>query len=290
MSPKMMFPGAGGFLENIVFGYMGLRYEPSGLSVAPSLPPYNVSELTLRGVAFAGGTVRLTVNSTHLTLSRTSGTQLTVATTTTDVSTSGGSARSVPLAEWPEVTVMPAQAVKLVRAQSLAAVAAYKPTKSDDDPTQPSPTPAWRNSTEGIHAWMPFDDVANHTISEYGGHIDFVWGAAETRIPEWRAANADIVLAKCKYSNSPCLYLCAYLRSLKEAARSDIPYTRDPDPVPHTSHANSTADCRYFRPGCPTALPYVCTLSCCTFRPRASAEVPVQVVAREQAGAGSLSV
>ena len=75
--------GAGGFLENIVFGYMGLRYEPSGLSIAPSLPPYNVSELTLRGVAFAGGTVRLTVNSTHLTLSRTSGTQLTVPTTTT---------------------------------------------------------------------------------------------------------------------------------------------------------------------------------------------------------------
>jgi len=26
--------------------------------------------------------------------------------------------------------------------------------------------------------------------------------------------------------------------------------------VPHTSHANSTADCRYFRPGCPTALPW----------------------------------
>ena len=103
--------------------YMGLRYEPSGLSVAPSLPPCNVSELTLRGVAFAGGTVRLTVNSTHLTLSRTSGAQLTVSTTATDASTSGGSARSVPLAEWPEVTVMPAQAVKLVRAQSPAAVA-----------------------------------------------------------------------------------------------------------------------------------------------------------------------
>ena len=66
-------------------------------------------------------------------------------------------------------------------------------------------------------------------------------------------ASASASLCHCC---SPCLYLCAYLRSLKEAARSDIPYTRDPDPVPHTSHANSTADCRYFRPGCPTALPW----------------------------------
>eukprot|EP01048_Picozoa_sp_COSAG05_P018584 COSAG05_NODE_2741_length_2705_cov_1.798542_2_plen_474_part_01 len=91
----------------------------------------------------------------------------------------------------------------------------------------------WRNSTEGIHAFLPFDGEANDTaVKTYAARIDFVWGASETRIPMWRARNPAIVLAKY------------------------IPYTRDPDPVPHTIHANSTADCRYFRPGCPTALPW----------------------------------
>ena len=71
--------GAGGFLENIVFGYGGLHYSEAGLSIGASLPPFGVTELTLRGIAFAGGTVRLVINGTHQTLSRTSGGQLRVA-------------------------------------------------------------------------------------------------------------------------------------------------------------------------------------------------------------------
>ena len=115
---------------------------------------------------------------------------------------------------------------------------AYKPTKSDDEPTQPSPTPAtparWRNSTEGVHAWLPFDDVTNHTISKFGEHIDFVWGAAETRIPEWRAANADIVLAKCKCSSSP---LCLPLRLLPKSQRScSVRYPIYTRPGPRATH------------------------------------------------------
>eukprot|EP01047_Picozoa_sp_COSAG01_P078132 COSAG01_NODE_14318_length_1469_cov_2.920438_2_plen_208_part_00 len=94
-------------------------------------------------------------------------------------------------------------------------------------------TPRWRNSTEGIHAWLPFDGESNGTaVSEYATSIDFVWGSSQKRIPEWRAKNPGIVLAKY------------------------MPYTRDPNPVPHTSNASSTADCRYFKPGCPTALPW----------------------------------
>ena len=70
--------GAGGFLENFVFGYGGVHYSGDGLSLSPSLPPGGATGLTLRGVAFAGGTVKVAVNSTHATLSRTSGCSLTV--------------------------------------------------------------------------------------------------------------------------------------------------------------------------------------------------------------------
>ena len=40
--------GAGGFLENIVFGYGGVHYSENGLELSPSLPPGNATELVIR--------------------------------------------------------------------------------------------------------------------------------------------------------------------------------------------------------------------------------------------------
>jgi len=65
--------GAGGFLENIVFGYGGLRYTDAGLTLAPSLPPNGVTSLTIRGVSYSDSTVRMTVNASHILLSQSSG-------------------------------------------------------------------------------------------------------------------------------------------------------------------------------------------------------------------------
>ncbi len=95
--------GAGGFLENIVFGYGGIHYSPAGLALHPSLPPMNVTHMTLRGIAYAQGTVRLAVNATHQMLSRTSGCALNMRKGTT----------VVQLATWPSLTVMPLQQVIL---------------------------------------------------------------------------------------------------------------------------------------------------------------------------------
>ena len=97
--------GAGGFLENIVFGYGGLHYSSDGLALHPSLPPMNVTSMTLRGIAYAEGTVRLEVNATHQTLSRTSGCALTIK--------KGTAGAQMQLAAWPSVTVMPLQQVIL---------------------------------------------------------------------------------------------------------------------------------------------------------------------------------
>ena len=51
--------GAGGYLQNIVNGYAGLRYDAEGLRLLPLLPPDGVSSVTLRAMSFAG--CRLTV-------------------------------------------------------------------------------------------------------------------------------------------------------------------------------------------------------------------------------------
>lgn len=97
--------GAGGFLENIVFGYGGIHYSADGLALHLSLPPMNVTSMTLRGVAYAQGTVRLEVNETHQMLSRTSGCTLKIKVEAV------GAAMS--LATWPSVTVLPLQQVVL---------------------------------------------------------------------------------------------------------------------------------------------------------------------------------
>ena len=65
----------------------------------------NVTSMTMRGIAYAEGTVRLEVNATHQTLSRTSGCALTIK--------KGTAGAQMQLAAWPSVTVMPLQQVIL---------------------------------------------------------------------------------------------------------------------------------------------------------------------------------
>eukprot|EP00040_Diaphanoeca_grandis_P028989 m.168666 g.168666 ORF g.168666 m.168666 type:complete len:859 (-) comp31531_c1_seq2:146-2722(-) len=71
--------GAGGFLENLVFGYGGVRYGEDGcLHLSPSLPPLGVTSLVIRGLAFGDGTIRLEVSASHVSLSRNGGSSLMV--------------------------------------------------------------------------------------------------------------------------------------------------------------------------------------------------------------------
>ena len=51
--------GAGGYVQNVVNGYAGLRYSAEGLRVLPVLPPDGVTKVVLRAVSYAG--CRLTV-------------------------------------------------------------------------------------------------------------------------------------------------------------------------------------------------------------------------------------
>jgi hypothetical protein len=93
----------------------------------------------------------------------------------------------------------------------------------------------WKNSTDGIHAFLTFDSGATvDAIQQYGSKIDYVWGHGGTTTKAWRKANPGVVLSKY------------------------IPYTRDPGCPQMSGKAgpqcsNKTSP---FVPGCPTCLPW----------------------------------
>lgn len=60
--------GAGGFLQTMLYGYLGLRYESDHLRLNPSLPPQTTS-LALRRLQFQDAVLDATYNATSLTLS-----------------------------------------------------------------------------------------------------------------------------------------------------------------------------------------------------------------------------
>lgn len=51
--------GAGGYLQNWVYGYGGVRYTARALVLAPVLPEMGVTQVVLRGLAYAGGRLSL---------------------------------------------------------------------------------------------------------------------------------------------------------------------------------------------------------------------------------------
>jgi hypothetical protein len=56
----------------------------------------------------------------------------------------------------------------------------------------------WANSTVGIHAFLTFDsEAASSSITAFGDRIDYVWGAASSKVAEWRASsNPNVILSK----------------------------------------------------------------------------------------------
>lgn len=96
-------------MENMVFGYMGVRYAREGLSVSPKLPAFGVEEVVLRGLSFRSGVVRLVANSTHMQLSRAQGASTLYINCTAD--SGGGSSTKIKMAVAPAVTTMKRQQV-----------------------------------------------------------------------------------------------------------------------------------------------------------------------------------
>ena len=75
----------------------------------------------------------------------------------------------------------------------------------------------WKNSTDGIHAFLTFDSGATvDAIQKYGSRIDYVWGHGGKATDTWRKVNPDVVLSKY------------------------IPYTRDPGCPQMSGEANAS--------------------------------------------------
>ena len=60
--------GAGGYQQNVVNGYLGLRYTKDGVDLRPVLPPHGVTSVKLRGLSLAGSRIDLLLGSEAVTL------------------------------------------------------------------------------------------------------------------------------------------------------------------------------------------------------------------------------
>lgn len=59
-----------------------------------------------------------------------------------------------------------------------------------------SAMPRWRNSTDGIHAFLTFDGLVDASnITAFASRIDYVWGASGTNVAAWRSPNPEVVLS-----------------------------------------------------------------------------------------------
>jgi len=56
--------GAGGYVQNVLYGYAGLQYLRGGMALTPLLPPNGVTRLVLRALSFAGRRVTIGYNET----------------------------------------------------------------------------------------------------------------------------------------------------------------------------------------------------------------------------------
>ena len=70
------------------------------------------------------------------------------------------------------------------------------PQETDDDLSRSPARRPWVNATSNVHRFLTFDYRSTPSDIATLGHLyDFVWGASPAKLPLWRKANPDIVLA-----------------------------------------------------------------------------------------------
>ena len=60
--------GAGGYLQNYINGYAGLRYTEKGLTLRPVVPPHSVTSMKLRGLSLVGSRLDVFYDAKAVTL------------------------------------------------------------------------------------------------------------------------------------------------------------------------------------------------------------------------------
>ena len=70
--------GAGGYLQNTINGYLGLRYTSEGLDLRPILPPHGVTSVKLRALSLAGSRMDVMLTADNVTITLLEGNSLTV--------------------------------------------------------------------------------------------------------------------------------------------------------------------------------------------------------------------
>ena len=87
--------GVGGFMQEFLFGYSGLRFQVDGVAVDPSLPP-QMAGVTLRNLKWQGRTFTMHIGQQQTTITLESGEPLPVATPSGKQTASRGIELSIP--------------------------------------------------------------------------------------------------------------------------------------------------------------------------------------------------
>jgi trehalose/maltose hydrolase-like predicted phosphorylase len=70
--------GAGGYLQNYLNGYAGLRYTKEGMNLRPVVPPHAVTSLKLRGLSLVGSRMDVYYDAETITITLASGPGVTI--------------------------------------------------------------------------------------------------------------------------------------------------------------------------------------------------------------------
>lgn len=87
--------GVGGFMQEFLFGYSGLRFQVDGVAVDPSLPP-QMAGVTLRKLKWQGRTFTMLIGPLQTTITLESGEPLPIVTPSGKRTVSRGEALSIP--------------------------------------------------------------------------------------------------------------------------------------------------------------------------------------------------
>ncbi|MFI1094786.1 NEW3 domain-containing protein [Streptomyces sp. NPDC020917] len=191
--------GAGGFLQTLLYGFTGLRWDASSLNLAPTLPPQLARGVSITGLQYQGRTVDVTVGAKATTVALASGAALELRSAGSTHKLVRGQQAVLPTAR-PDL----APTDNLARCQTATATSAgavNPPAAAVDGST----ATAWTATSTDASLTVALDQ---HAGTAHGpatvGHADLAWGStrpasytvqAQASSGTWRQVAAGAVPA-----------------------------------------------------------------------------------------------
>jgi trehalose/maltose hydrolase-like predicted phosphorylase len=192
--------GAGGFLQTLLYGFTGLRWDASSLNLAPTLPPQLAGGIAITGLQYQGRSVDINVGAKNTTVKLTSGNPLTVKTAEGTHRLNHGQHASLTTAR-PDLT--PTDNLARCQAATASSSAAVDPPAAAVDA---SASTTWTATDTDSSLTVALDqhpsNAHGHSQRTEVGHANVVWGPtrpasytvqAHTASGQWKQVAAGTV-------------------------------------------------------------------------------------------------